>query len=186
MCTALIPIILYVPSTFLEDDENPINDLEHGRCYRSDPNAWLYQQFGPLSWMTLLILTPINSRCFTNQIREGDISLLEPQSRFGDKLLKIWRVCPHNGTAVLKGLCPLIAIKSKNLTTLSKLCSPSWNTSIHSPLTTQRIQGCFATSGPTKSPSNKFSNSFPSPGQNIYSGRWLTDTARKLLPGYVR
>ena len=29
---------------------------------------------------------------------------LEPQSRFGDKLLDIWMVCPQNGTAVLKGL----------------------------------------------------------------------------------
>ena len=29
---------------------------------------------------------------------------LEPQSRFGDKLLEIRVVCPQNGTAVLKGL----------------------------------------------------------------------------------
>ena len=29
---------------------------------------------------------------------------LEPQSRFGDKLLENWVVCPPNGTAVLKGL----------------------------------------------------------------------------------
>ena len=29
---------------------------------------------------------------------------LEPQSRFGDKLLEIWVFCPQNGTAVLKGL----------------------------------------------------------------------------------
>ena len=32
------------------------------------------------------------------------ITPLEPQSRFGDKLLEIWQVCPQNGTAVLKGL----------------------------------------------------------------------------------
>ena len=32
------------------------------------------------------------------------LNLLEPQSRFGDKLLIIWVVCPQNGTAVLKGL----------------------------------------------------------------------------------
>ena len=31
-------------------------------------------------------------------------TLLGPQSRFGDKLLGIWVVCPQNGTAVLKGL----------------------------------------------------------------------------------
>ena len=31
-------------------------------------------------------------------------TLLGPQSRFGDKLLQIWVVCPQNGTAVLKGL----------------------------------------------------------------------------------
>ena len=29
---------------------------------------------------------------------------LGPQSRFGDKLLGLWMVCPQNGTAVLKGL----------------------------------------------------------------------------------
>ena len=29
---------------------------------------------------------------------------LEPQSRFGDKLLEVREVCPQNGTAVLKGL----------------------------------------------------------------------------------
>ena len=36
-------------------------------------------------------------------------TLLGPQSRFGDKLPRIWLVCPKNGTAVLKGLpsiCP--------------------------------------------------------------------------------
>ena len=32
----------------------------------------------------------------------GYLTPLEPQSRFGDKLLKIWVVCPQNGTAVLK------------------------------------------------------------------------------------
>ena len=32
------------------------------------------------------------------------LTLLGPQSRFGDKLLENWVVCPHNGTAVLKGL----------------------------------------------------------------------------------
>ena len=34
------------------------------------------------------------------------VTPLEPQSRFGDKLLEIWLVCPLNGTAVLKGLMP--------------------------------------------------------------------------------
>ena len=32
------------------------------------------------------------------------VSLLEPQSRFGDKPLKFRAICPQNGTAVLKGL----------------------------------------------------------------------------------
>ena len=32
---------------------------------------------------------------------------LEPQSRFGLKLLEFWVVCPQNGTAVLKGLVGL-------------------------------------------------------------------------------
>ena len=33
-----------------------------------------------------------------------DLTLLEPQSRFGDKPLKFQVPCPQNGTAVLKGL----------------------------------------------------------------------------------
>ena len=32
------------------------------------------------------------------------LTFLEPQSRFGDKPLKLQVVCPQNGTAVLKGL----------------------------------------------------------------------------------
>ena len=32
------------------------------------------------------------------------LTLLEPQSRFGDKLLEIWVDCPQNEAAVLKGL----------------------------------------------------------------------------------
>ena len=39
--------------------------------------------------------------------RSDRASLLEPQSRFGDKPLKFQVVCPHNGTAVLKGLTAL-------------------------------------------------------------------------------
>ena len=35
--------------------------------------------------------------------RETALTLLEPQSAFGDKLLKFQAVCPQNGTAVLKG-----------------------------------------------------------------------------------
>ena len=33
----------------------------------------------------------------------GALTLLEPQSRFGDKPIKFKVVCPQNGTAVLKG-----------------------------------------------------------------------------------
>ena len=29
---------------------------------------------------------------------------LEPQSRFGDKPVKLYVICPQNGTAVLKGV----------------------------------------------------------------------------------
>ena len=39
--------------------------------------------------------------------REGNacfLTLLEPRSRFGDKLPRIRLLCPQNGTAVLKGL----------------------------------------------------------------------------------
>ena len=34
----------------------------------------------------------------------GDLTPLEPQSRFGDKPVKLYVICPQNGTAVLKGL----------------------------------------------------------------------------------
>ena len=33
-----------------------------------------------------------------------------PQSRFGDKLLVIWLVCPQNGTAALKGFIPKLPL----------------------------------------------------------------------------
>ena len=33
------------------------------------------------------------------------LSLLGPQPRFGDDLLRFWSICPQNGTAVLKGIC---------------------------------------------------------------------------------
>ena len=36
--------------------------------------------------------------------QEHGLTLLEPQSRFGDQPLKLQVVCPQNGTAVLKGL----------------------------------------------------------------------------------
>ena len=36
------------------------------------------------------------------------VTLLEPQSAFGDKLLKFQVVCPQNGTAVLKGLIAIL------------------------------------------------------------------------------
>ena len=39
--------------------------------------------------------------------RKTALTLLEPQSRFGDKSLKFQAVCPQNGTAVLKGVNPL-------------------------------------------------------------------------------
>ena len=36
--------------------------------------------------------------------KHESLTLLEPQSRFGDKSLNFQVVCPQNGTAVLKGL----------------------------------------------------------------------------------
>ena len=47
-----------------------------------------------------------------NAVLEGELTLLEPQSRFGDKPLKFQVVCPQNGTAVLKELTlPFCRIK---------------------------------------------------------------------------
>ena len=40
----------------------------------------------------------------SNYHHEYHSTLLEPQSRFGDRPLKFQVVCPQNGTAVLKGL----------------------------------------------------------------------------------
>ena len=40
------------------------------------------------------------------------VLLLEPQSRFGDKPLKLQVVCPQSGTAVLKGLSLLFGLAS--------------------------------------------------------------------------
>ena len=37
-------------------------------------------------------------------LQRGNSTLLGPQSRLGDKVLIIWVVCPHNGSAVLTGL----------------------------------------------------------------------------------
>ena len=55
------------------------------------------------------------SKCYRNTLKtddaHGQLTLLEPQSRFGDKPLKFQVVCPHNGTAVLKGLHPFICLK---------------------------------------------------------------------------
>ena len=55
------------------------------------------------------------------KIAEGKISvyarceliLFGPQSRFGDKRLRIWLVCPHNGSAVLKGKVKVMDKKIK-------------------------------------------------------------------------
>ena len=48
------------------------------------------------------------ARCGISEIarrkKQDILTLLGPQSRFGDKLLTIWVVCPLNGTAVLNGL----------------------------------------------------------------------------------
>ena len=42
--------------------------------------------------------------CLPLCIPQQFLTLLEPQSAFGDKLLNFQVVCPQNGTAVLKGL----------------------------------------------------------------------------------
>ena len=41
---------------------------------------------------------------FSHVSPNHSLTLLEPQSRFGGKLLGIRAVCPQNGTAVLNGL----------------------------------------------------------------------------------
>ena len=48
-------------------------------------------------------------------------TLLEPQSRFGDKALKFQVVCPQNGTEVLKGLasCRIWVVRPKSVTEIN-------------------------------------------------------------------
>ena len=48
--------------------------------------------------------TQENTQIFAYFQRQGVLTPLEPQSRFGDKVLEIRVECPQNGTAVLKGL----------------------------------------------------------------------------------
>ena len=49
----------------------------------------------PRNRLLFQVICPPNWACLTP---------LEPQSRFGDKLLEIGVVCPQNGTAVQKGV----------------------------------------------------------------------------------
>ena len=53
------------------------------------------------------VIGPMQGVCFMS-ILGLDLTLLEPQSRFGDKPLKCQVVCPQNETAVLKGLMSCI------------------------------------------------------------------------------
>ena len=50
------------------------------------------------------------------------LTLLEPQSRFGDKPVKFQVVCPQNGTAVLKGLCGEYGIDQRKQTWAAEVC----------------------------------------------------------------
>ena len=43
------------------------------------------------------------------------LTLLEPQSRYGDNRLKLQVVCPPNGTAVLKGLKAILNMCARSL-----------------------------------------------------------------------
>ena len=49
------------------------------------------------------------------------LTLLEPQSRFGDKAVKFQVVCPQNGTAVLKGSSPLLCPQPLPLSRFTEL-----------------------------------------------------------------
>ena len=64
------------------------------------------------------------------------LTLLEPQSRFGDKPLKFQVVCPQNETAVLKGLSPLW----KQQEVFKSFCFARQKTGIISPMNECREQ----------------------------------------------
>ena len=71
---------------------------------------------------SLCTLRPWNRETYPNTVSCCVLALVRVQSRFGDKLLGIWLVCPQNGTAVLKGLTtlglePLGSSKRENMTT---------------------------------------------------------------------
>ena len=55
----------------------------------------------PVSVQGFVVNRSRQERCDTIIMR---LTLLVTQSRFGDKLLRIWVLCPQNGTAALKGL----------------------------------------------------------------------------------
>ena len=65
----------------------------------------MYQNIG------ILIYQPIGNSIYQNigsSMYQNVLTLLEPQSRFGDKPVKLEVICPQNGTAVLKGLTPQV------------------------------------------------------------------------------
>ena len=51
---------------------------------------------------------------------------LEPQSRFGDKVLEIRVNCPQNGTAVLKGLSRRVALLNSSVRRFSIVFRRFW------------------------------------------------------------
>ena len=95
---------------------NPEDTLTNVRFTRlavtDGPSQWL--TFGPWSpnkpgskKTVYLKVYCVNRRCRRREIQNIYSTLLEPQSRFGDKSLNFQVVCPQNGTAVLKGLTVL-------------------------------------------------------------------------------
>ena len=64
------------------------------RTYGTHKNLYIFLFLLTMFWSDLLWYPVV---CFP-------LTLLEPQSAFGDKPLNFQVVCPQNGTAVLKGL----------------------------------------------------------------------------------
>ena len=88
----------------------------------------------PLVQVRSLRASQVPKTSMAGRLRVGDLlaaqsggkpSRLEPQSRFGDKLLEIYVVCPRNGTAVLKGCSQCWESKTNARRQRRKLCPQS-------------------------------------------------------------
>ena len=93
-----------------------------GRCFLLQGREGLcrFARFPPNTRVVVVAAYFLSFSCHTHTVYHGVwkvlhsslniplLTIVEPQSSFGDKTHKFQAVCPQNGTAVLKGSTPLI------------------------------------------------------------------------------